>query len=765
MHPALARPVRRYLGNTPLSREVEAVLVSASAALDDMERDRAMSMRTMDELSRELEERFAKVRASEARYKRLFDGVPHPTFVLRRADRVIVDWNAAAERTFGWQASEVLGTCVDALSLCQAGCSFAGNLTSADPIELAGLVETRLRTRDQSLIDGEVQGLDILLGDVPAVLVMIRDVTAQRAAERAEQESTARFQAFFDHAGIAIQVLSTDGTILQANRACQDMLGYAPDEMVGRPIERFLASDDTAGIVTACTDLISTARESVTLEQRFAHKDGSIVWGQLTVARVRASGGSRLMVMLQDATQRKRMEEELVRRAFRDDLTGLANRALFHDRLRQALDSRARSKSDVAVVLLDLDGFKRVNDSLGHAAGDQLLQSIGKRIDATVRAGETVARLGGDEFAIVLTSVQNEEALYSLADRLLRTIARPVTVVDRDVVVHVSIGIAVARPGDDGETVLRNADVAMYEAKSAGRQCVRLFDPRMHARALSWIELERDLRRAVERHEFELQFQPIMHLDSGTLRGFEALLRWRDPRRGLVAPAEFLAVAEETGAIVPIGRWALREACMYAAGLADRAGPPLGISVNLAPRQLESEHLYDDVRNALFSSGLAPHLLSLEISENQMMRAPESAHATLQSIRALGVRIAVDDFGTGYSSLSHLQFSPVDELKIDRRFVARLIGSEREMSFVRTLIALARSLGVSVVAEGIELAEQRALLVSLGCEAGQGFLFSEPLAINDVLMFIASHNAVSGHAPVSCERPVGLRGAGRARRT
>lgn len=746
MHPALARPVRRFLGTTPLPPEFEAVLAAASAALDDMERNRAMSMRTMDELSHELEERFAKVRASEARYKRLFDGIPHPTFVLRREDQAIVDWNAAAERTFGWSTQEALGATLDTMHICRESCSFAAELCGMEPIETAGLIETTLRTRDQRLIAGEVQGLDILLGEVPAVLVMIRDVTAQRAAERAERESTARFQAFFDHAGIAIQMLSTTGIILQANATCQQMLGYSAEEMVGRPIERFLAADDTTGIVAAGASLVKSGRDSVALEKRFEHKDGSIVWGHLTVARVQASGESLLMLTLQDATQRKRMEEELVRRAFRDDLTGLANRALFHDRLLHALSSRTRNKKDVAVMLLDLDGFKRVNDSLGHAAGDQLLQAIAKRISSTVRAGETVARLGGDEFAIVLESVQSEEALHSLADRLLRAIERPVTVVDREVVVHVSIGIAIARPGDDGETVLRNADVAMYEAKNAGRQCARLFDPRMHAKALSWLELEQDLRRAVERHEFELQFQPVMNLLTGTLRGFEALLRWRDPRRGLVSPAEFLAVAEETGVIVPIGRWALREACVYAAGLAERAGPSLVVSVNLAPRQLESEHLYDDVRNALFMSGLDPRLLALEISESQLMRAPESAHATLQAIRQLGVRIAVDDFGTGYSSLRHLQYFPVDELKIDRSLIGRITEGERDASCVRTMISLASSLGAGVVAEGIENAEQQALLVSLGCEAGQGFLFSEPLAINDVLMYVAANDARPGQA-------------------
>ena len=444
--------------------------------------------------------------------------------------------------------------------------------------------------------------------------------------------------------------------------------------------------------------------------------------------------------MLQDVTERKRMEEELVRRAFQDDLTGLANRALFHDRLRHALKRRSRNRTFVAVLLLDLDGFKRVNDSLGHAAGDQLLRSVGQRITVAVRAGETVARLGGDEFAIVIESVQDEEEVHQLADRLLRVISRPVTVAEREVVVNVSIGIALATPGEVGDAVLRNADVAMYAAKNAGKQCARLFDPSMLARAQSWLELEQDLRRAVVNHEFELHFQPLMNLQTGGLRGFEALLRWRHPRRGLVWPSEFLAVAEETGVIVPIGRWAMREACCYAAGWAERDGATPSISVNLAPRQLEHEHLLDDVKAALEQSGLDPKLLVLEITESQMMRAPDTAHATLQALRALGVRIAIDDFGTGYSSLSQLQFFPVDELKIDRTFVARMDEGEREASFVRTMITLAHSLGVDVVAEGIERSAQQQVLTQLGCNAGQGFLFSHPLPINDALMYLATHD-------------------------
>jgi len=498
----------------------------------------------------------------------------------------------------------------------------------------------------------------------------------------------------------------------------------------------------------ACAELVTAAREVVTLEAQFRHKDGSAVWGQVTLAQVELNGERRLMAMLQDATERKRMEQQLTRQAFEDDLTGLANRALFRDRLLHALERRARLRTDVAVLLLDLDGFKRVNDSLGHAAGDMLLRAIARRIANTVRAGETVARLGGDEFAIVIESVQDDEDPQVLAERLLREIATPVELAGREVVVNVSIGIAIADPADDADSVLRNADTAMYSAKTSGKQCARVFDPGMHARALVWLEIEQDLRRAVVRQEFELYYQPLLRLGSGTLRGFEALLRWRHPRRGLVPPSEFLSVAEETGLVVTIGRWVLQEACRRAARWAGEADSLPTISVNVAPRQLEHEDFVEDVRTALASSGLAAQRLVLEITESQIMHAPDLAKQRLHALRELGVRIAIDDFGTGYSSLSHLQFFPVDELKIDRSFVARLDDGERGATFVRTMVSLAQSLGVEVVAEGIEHDAQEAFLTTLGCDTGQGFLFSLPLSCADASSYAQVRSGLTPTIPV-----------------
>lgn len=740
MHPAIARPIRRYLGDTEIPESVQDVLTAASNALYDMDRDREITARTMAVLSSELEERLERVRASEDQYRTLFDAGPNPTFVIRRSDRAVLSWNVAAEKVLGWPREETLQRPIETLGICGAQCGFAARLMGPGRIEPSDVVHTTLTTRSGLPLEAEVQGLDMLINDTAAVLVMIRDVTAQRTAERLEQGTSARFRAFFNHAGMAIQVLSANGTVLEANPPCTDMLGLTPSELLGMQFSELLASDESPSVTEASRDLLaSTSRESITLERRFTHRDGSMLWAQVIIARVESGSETLLVAMLQDITERKRMEEQLVRQAFQDDLTGLANRALFRDRLRHALDRRARANAKVAVLLLDLDGFKRVNDSMGHAAGDELIRAIANRILITVRSGETVARLGGDEFAIVIESVAPDEDPRALAERLLEIISAPVHIGERDMVIQASIGIAFALPEEDGDTVLRNADTAMYSAKSNGKQCVHVYHPSMHTRALVRIEVEHELRQALVNNELELHYQPQIRLHDGVVRGFEALLRWRRPNRGLVAPGEFLSVAEETGLIVPIGTWVLHEACRSAQHWPATNGVQPSLSVNLAPCQLERDSLIQDIRDALDQSGLDPRRLVLEITESQIMRAPDAARAKLQAIRALGVRVAVDDFGTGFSSLSQLQFFPVDELKIDRSFVARIGDGDREAAFVRTIISLAKALNAEVVAEGIESPVQSDFLTSLGCELGQGYLYSRAMHVSAIAPFLQAN--------------------------
>jgi diguanylate cyclase (GGDEF)-like protein len=427
---------------------------------------------------------------------------------------------------------------------------------------------------------------------------------------------------------------------------------------------------------------------------------------------------------------------DTMRHAFNDSLTGLANRALFLDRLDQALARAQRARRSVTVLYLDVDRFKLVNDSLGHVTGDALLVAVADRIKRAVRGAETVARLGGDEFAVLLEDASEDDAVQ-VADRIREALAAPLQVNDREVTVTASIGIAAGNGAAD--ELVRDADVAMYRAKAAGKGRYQVFEPSMHADAVARLELEADIERAVAREEFVVHYQPIVGLDDGRILGVEALARWQHPERGLIPPSEFIPVAEETGLIVPIGELVLRAACrqvaLWQAELGD--GQPLAISVNVAAGQLAQATFIDTVRAAIDDARLAAGTLLLELTETVIMQDTDASIAQLRSLKELNVRIAVDDFGTGYSSLRYLQRFPIDILKIAKPFVDGVADDGDEAIMARTVVDLSRNLGLATIAEGIEHEEQAAALRDLGCSLGQGFLYSRPLpadAMTIVLM-------------------------------
>jgi diguanylate cyclase (GGDEF)-like protein len=448
---------------------------------------------------------------------------------------------------------------------------------------------------------------------------------------------------------------------------------------------------------------------------------------------------------LTDITDRKSGEARLVREALLDSLTGLGNRTLLCERMEHALERSRRDETlQFAVLFLDLDRFKIINDGLGHGVGDQLLCEFARRLVACVRPTDTVARLGGDEFVILLEAVSGVADGARVATRIHALLRKPFELDGHEVFTTASIGIAPSSPRyRNVRDLLRDADSAMYRAKALGKSRHEMFDGAMNAQALEVLKLETDLRHAIEREEFLLHYQPIVSLADGSLRGFEALVRWRHPDRGMVSPAVFIPMMEETGLIVPLGTWVLGEACRQLKAWHERFGrmPPLGVSVNVSGKQFGKGDLVAEVEAALRETGLPARCLTLEITESVMMVNAEESLRILCALRALGAGISVDDFGVGYSSLSQLHRFPIDALKIDRSFIQRIGGDERDTEIIRTIVTLAHNLKMGVTAEGIETPLQLERVRALGAEAGQGYLFSKPLAVADVEAMLAGEGA------------------------
>ena len=546
----------------------------------------------------------------------------------------------------------------------------------------------------------------------------------EHAEERAVRESERWFRSLVQEATELIVVVDPDTTVRYLTDSIKPLLGYQPEDVLGKKLVELAHPDDLGHLQqVAASDPGGHA-----FECRLWSRAGAWVfmeWSHGT--RPDAPG---CILTGRDVSERKKLEHELRHQAFHDSLTGLANRALFEDRLAHALAGLRRRAGGLAVLFVDLDDFKTVNDSLGHSIGDDLLRSVGERLRYNLRGSDTAARLGGDEFGVLLDGAATPEAATEAARRLLSALAPPFTINGRHLSVSASVGISFAASGRETmEELMRNADLAMYEAKRRGGAQWRVFEESMHTVALGRLELGAELQLAVEHEQFELHFQPVVRLDTAAVIGAEALIRWRHPERGLLPPAQFLPLAEQTGLIVPIGRWALANACH---ALADwqRDYPrdePLNLSVNVSMRQLHDSRVVEDVRAALDAAGIEPQQLVLEITESFLADETEEVLRCLQRVRALGVRLAVDDFGTGYSALSYLQRFPIDMLKIDRSFVEHARRAAPSLNLVRSIVQLGRSLHLDLVAEGIEEAEQAEELLAMGVTTGQGYYYAEPL--------------------------------------
>jgi diguanylate cyclase (GGDEF)-like protein/PAS domain S-box-containing protein len=560
-----------------------------------------------------------------------------------------------------------------------------------------------------------------------------RHAEEQRVISAALRKSEEHFRSAFDYAAVGMALVGTDGRWLSVNRSLCKLLGYSEDELLQMNVQAVTHESDLGETLADMYQMLEGKLVNSTREKRYIHKQGHTVWATVSLSSVFDEQGKPMHFILQaqDITERRQAEEKLHHAAFYDSLTGLPNRALFTEHLQLAIN-RAKQYPDhlFGVLFLDLDCFKNINDSLGHVVGDQLLNAIARRLENCVRPEDTISRFGGDEFAVLLNGINHAADALVITERVLRTLESPFKLSGHDVFTSSSIGIALSAIGyNSTEEILRDADTAMYRAKEQGKGRHEVFDKVMHARLISRLQLENDLRYALERKEMEVYYQPIMNLEDGRISGFEALIRWHHPVRGLVSPVDFIPVAEDTELIIPIGQWVLLEACrqvrqwqsMYA------SDQPLTISVNLSSRQFKQPDLVGQIKQILYQTNLDPNCLRLEITESMVMDDAEAATAMLRQLRSLNVQLSIDDFGTGYSSLSYLHRFPVNILKIDKSFVGRMSVEEESLGIVETIVTLASKLKMKVVAEGIETTEQWGKLKSLQCQYGQGYLFSRPV--------------------------------------
>jgi len=568
----------------------------------------------------------------------------------------------------------------------------------------------------------------------PLLLLTAQDVTEKLRVEAQLAQSEERYRLTFDLAAVGMAQADPEGRITKTNKKLCDILGYEQDELQGVRVQQLTQAEDRDDMHVMFHRVINGSLESYSKERRYLHKNGQVIWANVTVSCLREdSKNIGLIIILEDISARKHMEQELVHMAGHDSLTGLLNRVLLQDRLAKALVQARRTSRQVAVMYVDLDNFKHVNDSKGHAAGDAMLAEAARRLLRSVRDIDTVARLGGDEFVVVLENLSGNHEASARAQSILKALAEPFVYKGRSFHIGASIGIALYNNnGVDGDTLLKQADSAMGQAKEAGRNNAQFYTPELNAQHARRVNIADALRVALENNELQLHYQPKIHALTGELVGLEALLRWGRSDGTLVPPEEFIPIAEHTGMILPIGEWVLQQACRQIVAWRDRSDPKLRVSVNMSARQLKNPGIVAVVHNALQQARCPADALEIEITESVLMEHPETTKQTLQTLHDMGIRLSIDDFGTGYSSLSYLRNFPIHELKIDRSFIDDITHDESHAAIVRAIINLAHNLKLTVVAEGVETDEQLQYLRAENCDHLQGYLFSRPLPAAEI---------------------------------
>ena len=667
----------------------------------------------------------------------LYENNPDSVVVLDTGRRIIYG-NKRAEEIAGVPLSKLKGgTCFE---------NVIGRDKQCDDCRLDEVISEKrpaMRVKHEVTVSGRENWLHQLWypivdskGNVDSVVEIARDITEQKYAEEQLQSTEKTLQTIINSMPYGVIIIGRDKKVQSANRAALALMGYESEEqVVGITCHNTLcpAEEGNCPII----DLKGTIDRS---ERILITKDGRRVPILKSVVPVELDGKDVLLEAVIDISERKQAEEQIRILAYYDNLTGLPNRTFFKEILNRTLVRARRRQENSAILIIDIDNFKRINDTLGHTVGDHLLKAAAEKLSACIRKTDSVARLdedqttevvsrlGGDEFVVLLSELVNAQDAVIVAQRMLNDLSRPIMVGDREVFLSASIGISLCpSDGEDVDTLLKNADAAMSHAKSRGSNSYQFYEESMNAAALKRLTLEGELRRAMEHDEFLVHYQPKLDVPTRKITGMEALVRWQHPERGLVSPADFIPLAEETGLIVPIGEWVLRTACAQNKAWQDAGFEPLSVSVNLSSRQFEQQNLTGAVTAALHDTGLAAQYLELEITESMLMRDPEETIMILQAFENKGIRISIDDFGTGYSSLSYLNRFPLDYLKIDRAFVMNITTNPDDAAITTAIVAMAHSLKLKVIAEGVETEEQLAFLRGLGCDEVQGYLFSRPV--------------------------------------
>ena len=667
------------------------------------------------------------LRKSEARLRQLIATTLDAVVTVDRAGNVI-EWNREAEATFGIAARDIVGTAFPATLL--PACTL-------DALAHGRLFETTARRANGEELPVEITVATTGSASDLTWTAFVRDISERKRAQRELEQRENRFRTIVEKSWSGVVLLDGEIRFTFAGSSTQHIIGYEDRELLGRSLFDFVHPRDLEAARKVFAEIVANPSQETRGELRFRHRNGNWIWLEgFSQNLLHEPSVGAIVLNYRDVSQRKETEKQLEYRAYYDSLTGLPNRLLFRDRLVHSLAHARRNRVAVAVMYLDLDHFKLVNDALGHSFGDRLLAHVAKRLQGALRASDTISRIGGDEFSILLPEVVSTEAVAGVARKVLDSLSTPFHVEGHDLFVTASIGISCSpSDGEDAETLLKCADAAMYRAKELGRNQAQLFTASMNERYVRRLALEQHLHHAIERGQLELWYQPVFDRARRRFVSVEALLRWRDPVRGLVPPSEFVGLAEETGMIVPIGAWALRTACMQLRRWQEE-GLSLRMAVNISAVQLQQRELLDDVRGALEESGIAPEMLQLEITESAAMQNFELTLETLRELRAMGVGVAVDDFGTGQSSLIYLKHFPIDTVKIDKEFLREVTSDDTAAAIVSYVINLAHTLRLQVVAEGVETEEQYTFLRHYACDLMQGYLFSRPLPAQEIVPFL-----------------------------